>query len=264
LLLLRLQLGLLRHERSFTKWSEEVREIAAALEEKVSIPMVRAELELILEVQTDEFWQDITTSILEKTRKRLRSLVKFIEKKKREKKFGDFEDELGDETAFELLPGASGHDVERFREKTQHFLKAHENDPVIRKLRWNEPLTAGDLDALEKMLIEAGAGTAEDVSRIRAGSGLGLFVRSLVGLDREAAKRAFAGFLDGKAFTANQIHFVTLMIDYLTQGGWMNPARLYESPFTDFSPKGVDGVFNSEQVAHLLGVLEDIQQRAVA
>jgi ATP-dependent helicase/DNAse subunit B len=31
------------------------------IEEKASIPMVRAELELIIEVQTDEFWQDITT-----------------------------------------------------------------------------------------------------------------------------------------------------------------------------------------------------------
>ena len=34
--------------------------------------MVRAELELIIEVQTDEFWQDITTPILENVRKRLR------------------------------------------------------------------------------------------------------------------------------------------------------------------------------------------------
>ena len=56
LLILRLQLGLLRHERSFTRWSCDVRGIAGALEEKVSIPMVRAELELIIEVQTDEFW----------------------------------------------------------------------------------------------------------------------------------------------------------------------------------------------------------------
>ena len=38
LLMLRLQLGLLRHERSFTRWSEDVREIAGALEEKASHP----------------------------------------------------------------------------------------------------------------------------------------------------------------------------------------------------------------------------------
>jgi type I restriction enzyme R subunit len=172
LLMLRLQLGLLRHERSFTRLSGEVREIAAALEEKVTIPMVRAELELILEVQTDEFWQDITTSILETTRKRLRTLVKFIEKKKRRTQFADFTDELGEETAVQLLTGAAGHDVERFREKALHYLKGHENDPVILKLRWNEPLTASDLDALGKMLIEAGAGTASDISKIRTGSGL--------------------------------------------------------------------------------------------
>jgi type I restriction enzyme, R subunit len=83
LLILRLQLGLLRHEKSFTRWSRDVREIAGTLEEKASIPMVRAELELIIEVQTDEFWQDITTPILENVRKRLRSLVKFIDKTKR-------------------------------------------------------------------------------------------------------------------------------------------------------------------------------------
>jgi type I restriction enzyme M protein len=62
-------MALLRHEKSFTKWAEDVREIAGALNDKASIPMVRAELELIIEVQTDEFWQDITTTILEDVRK---------------------------------------------------------------------------------------------------------------------------------------------------------------------------------------------------
>jgi type I site-specific restriction endonuclease len=34
--------------------------------------VVRAELELIIEIQTDEFWQDVTTTMLEDVRKRLR------------------------------------------------------------------------------------------------------------------------------------------------------------------------------------------------
>jgi type I restriction enzyme, R subunit len=42
LLVLRLQLALLRHEASFARWSEDVREIAGALEEKAAIPMVCA------------------------------------------------------------------------------------------------------------------------------------------------------------------------------------------------------------------------------
>jgi len=135
---------------------------------------------------------------------------------------------------------------------------------VIHKLRFNERLSKDDLDSLEKMLLDAGAGTADDLSKVRSGSGLGLFVRSMVGLDREAAKRAFDGFLAGTTLTANQIHFVNLVIDYLTQAGWMSPAQLYESPFTDFSPKGIDGVFDPEQVERLLAILEGIRVTAVA
>jgi type I restriction enzyme R subunit len=62
--------------------------------------------------------------------------------------------------------------------------KAHENNPVIQKLRFNETLTKADLDVLEQMLIKAGTGTPDDLSKLRSGDGLGLFVRSIVGLDR--------------------------------------------------------------------------------
>jgi type I restriction enzyme, R subunit len=262
LLTLRLQLGLLRHEKSFTRWSEEVREIAGALEEKAAIPMVRAELELIIEVQTDDYWQDITTAMLEDVRRRLRSLVKFIEKTKRPTIYTDFVDSMGEEQEIALPGFDSGHDVERFLDKTQQFLKTHENDPVVHRLRFNECLSKDDLDILEKMLIEAGAGTPEDLSKVRSGTGLGLFVRSLVGLDREAAKRAFDGFLTGKTLSASQIQFINLMVDYLTQSGWMQVGQLYESPFTDYSPRGIDGMFNAEQVAQVVGVLDEIRTRA--
>jgi type I restriction enzyme R subunit len=219
-----------------------VRQIAGALEEKVSIPMVRAELELIIEVQTDEFWQDVTASMLEDVRKRLRSLVKFIDKAKRQNIYTDFADLIGEEREIDLPGFGAGHDEERFHDKTQQFLRAHQNDPVIHKLRWNESLHKSDLDALEKILVEARAGTPDDLGKVRSGSGLGLFVREMVGLDREAAKRAFDGFLAGKNLTANQIQFVNRVIDYLTQSGWMRAAQLYESPFTDYSPRGVEGV----------------------
>jgi type I restriction enzyme, R subunit len=66
----------------------------------------------------------------------------------------------------------------------------------------------------------------------------------------------------GKTLTANQIQFVNLVIDYLTQSGWMSAAQLYESPFTDFSPKGVEGVFGPEQVLQMVGILNDIRERA--
>jgi type I restriction enzyme R subunit len=224
--------------------------------------MVREQLELIIELQTDEYWQDITAEMLEDVRKRLRSLVKFIERTRRPTIYTDFADSMGEETEIALPGFDSGNNVERFLDKTQQYLRARENDPVIHKLRFNEPLTKQDLDALENMLIEAGAGSRDDLMKVRSGNGLGLFVRSLIGLDRQAAKRAFDGFLSGKTLTANQIHFVNLVIDFLTQSGWMEIRQLYETPFTDFSPRGVDGIFSPEQVTQLIGVLEDVRMSA--
>ena len=62
------------------------------------------QMALIQEMQTDEWWQDVTTPMLENVRRRLRALVKLIEKQKRKPIYTDFEDEIGGETAVDL-PG---------------------------------------------------------------------------------------------------------------------------------------------------------------
>ena len=79
--------------------------------------MVRAELELIIEVQTDEFWQDVTLPMLEDVRKRLRGLVKFIERTRRRNIYTDFVDSIGEEQTIDLGGLDSGHDRARFRDK---------------------------------------------------------------------------------------------------------------------------------------------------
>lgn len=262
LLILRTQLSVLRHE-PFEGLRAKITKIAGLLEELSNVPMVANELAFILEIQTDEYWQDITAPMLETVRRKLRALVKLIEFKKRPIVITDFEDEIGAASAIGIQGLNVGTDVERFRLKARHFLKGNENHIAILKLKRNEPLTPLDLQELERVFIAAGA-NPEDLQFTQQDGGLGLFVRSLVGLERDAAKTAFDAFLSGKTPSSNQIEFLNMIIDHLTDRGAMDPRLLYESPFTDIDPLGIAGVFDAKEIDQVILILDEVRQRAAA
>lgn len=265
LLALKLQLCLLRAEPGFEWLRERVKEIAGLLAEKDAIPMVREQMALIQDVLTDEWWQDVTVPMLESMRRRLRGLVQFIDKRQRKPIYTDFEDELGSETEL-TLPGFSvGTDQAKFMAKARAFLRQHLDHVAVAKLRRNRPLTASDLAELERLLGESGVGEPEDIRRAAEDAqGLGLLVRSLVGMDRAAAKEALARFTNGKTLTANQLEFVNLIVDHLTEHGVVEAARLYESPFTDLTPHGPDGLFKATEMDELFRTLQSVRATAVA
>ncbi|HXH05346.1 MAG TPA: DEAD/DEAH box helicase family protein [Vicinamibacterales bacterium] len=265
LLVLKLQLALLRSEPGFKKMQARIKEIAGLIAEKDAIPMVREQMPLIQEVLGDEWWQDVTVPMLETLRRRLRNLVQFIERRQRKSLYTDFEDVMGSETEHALPGFVVGTDHVRFLAKTQAFLRQHLDHVAVAKLRMNRPLTPSDLVELERLLCESGVAKQEDIRRAAENAqGLGLLVRSLVGMDRAAAKEALARFTNGKTLTANQLEFVNLIVDHLTEHGVMEAARLYESPFTDLAPQGPDILFEASEVDELLGVLEAVRATAVA
>jgi type I restriction enzyme R subunit len=263
LVVFRAELALLRVDPAFQGLRARITEIASLLEELSNVPMVAAEMALILEVQTDEFWQDITLPMLETVRRRLRALVKLIEYKKRLLVYSDFEDraEVGTDIAVQGIP--VGTDMDAFRRKARLFLRPHENHIAVLKVKRNEPLTATDLKELERIFLEAGVDETA-LGALQAEGGLPRFVRALVGLDREAAKRAFAEFLENRRLSADQLEFLDLIIGHLTDRGVMDPKLLYEPPFTDFDRNGVEGVFEQADVVRVVEILRGIEPRLAA
>ena len=265
LLLLNLQLARIRAEPAFERLRDQVQAIGGLLEEKSAIPMVRDRMVLIQDIQTDEWWLDVTVPMLELVRRKLRDLVRLIEKHKQKPIFTDFADQMGVETTIELPGFIAGESFEKFRSKVRAFLRAHLDDNVLVKLRTNVALTPDDLASLERLLMESGAGSPDDIDHAAERSqGLGLFVRSLVGLDREAAKTALSGFLHDRNLSANQIEFVNLIVDHLTEHGAMEAVLLYESPFTDIAAIGPDGIFSADQVDQLISALHQVSATALA
>ncbi|MDR6469416.1 type I restriction enzyme R subunit [Paraburkholderia graminis] len=264
ILVLRTQLTILQATPGFVGLREKIQVIASALEEQFAIPAIKAEAELIQAVAGDEWWQDVTVPMLETVRRRLRALVKLIPKGQKKIVYTNFADELGDVQIIDLPQVTAGLNMNKFKDKARLFLKEHDSHLALQRLRRNQPLTSADLEELERMLVEAG-GTQELIDEAREKShGLGIFIRSLVGLDREAAAAEFSRFIQGTTATPNQIEFIDLVVQELTQNGVMEAARLFESPFTDVNAQGPLGVFPAAIVSEIVQVLTEIRERAAA
>ncbi|MDP8935261.1 MAG: hypothetical protein M3N42_14245 [Cyanobacteriota bacterium] len=85
-----------------------------------------------------------------------------------------------------------------------------------------------------------------------------------LGLDRNETKQAFTTYLEGGNFSANQIHFVENIIDYLTQNGVMDPGWLIEPTFTDLHPEGLDGVFRDDDADQIISLVRSFNETVEA
>ncbi|MCE0487825.1 DEAD/DEAH box helicase family protein [Ornithinimicrobium sediminis] len=264
LLVLRRQLAQLDGDAVLAeRLRETVQQIAAALLGKTTIPSVAEQAVLLELVAGDEWWIDVTLPMLEEARRKLRGLVRFIEKTSRNPVYTHFEDILGEGIEVVLPRVTPGTNFERFRAKAEAYLREHLDNLTLQRLRRNKQLTPDDLTALEQMLVASGGQHVDIAWATEQGGGLGIFVRNLVGLDRSAAIEAFEKYLDNTKFSAAQVRFVNLIVDELTKNGVMDPARLFESPYTDHAPTGPDYFFPDAEVEVIVETLHHIKQTAV-
>ncbi|WP_417725632.1 DEAD/DEAH box helicase family protein [Salipiger sp.] len=264
LLMLNAQLALLRGDAVFARLQQRIISFASALEQLSNVPTVAQQMALILEVQTDPFWEGITVEILEDIRRRFRLLADLIQPQERKVVITDFEDDIGRGEVIDLPEVGDGLDKARFKMKVRKFVETHLNHLALQKIRRAEPVTRTDIEELENMLIEQGVADVETLEALRAEEPLGSFLRRLVGLDRVAAKAAFSDFVASGKMNADQTEFVDMIIDHLTENGLIEPSAFYESPFSDLDDMGISGVFSQEQAGQIIHIVNTINRSAVA
>ena len=248
---LRMQLALAEGNTGvYENHRQRMVEIAMLLEEKTTIPAVKAQLDYLASMQESEFWAGMNLNGLEELRLRLRGLMPFLDKKKRKIVYTDFEDEVLNVRQDEpvAMPKMTGAQYEK---KVRSYLDSHRDHLVVHRLRTNQPLTAADLKGLEAALVEIGE---EDGGTLLSGllarseaPSLPYFVRTLVGLDRSAAQAAFSEFLNDRSLSPPQIRFVEMVIDQLTARGVMDASALYEPPFSNMHGGGPDELFSGKE-----------------
>ena len=236
--------------KSIVKTAEELSKLG-------TIPQVIKQRYIIEKVQTDEFWESADIFELEEVREALRELIKFIEKKKQKIYYEDFKDEIVEVKENGAM--YNSNDLKDYRKKVEAYLKVHESDLAIYKLRNNKPLTKEDLKTLEHILWEE-LGSKADYEKEYGEMPVGKLVRKIVGLDRGAANEAFSAFLSEERLNSNQIHFVKLIVDYIVTNGMIEDNKvLMEEPFRSLG--SITTLFSDkmQDVRELMGVIASVK-----
>lgn len=266
LYLLNFMLSYLEDKTVADKFRENIHKIAHALEAKAAIPLVRAKMTVLKELQTSLYWETISLKKLENMRQELRELIRFLEKDTRDDVYTHFSDEFIGETVWrEIIPIYTS--MESYKQRVERFVRENQEMLVIKKLKYNIPMTSYELIELENILFDGKErGTKDDLNKeLGEARPLGIFIRSIIGLDAGAAKQAFAGFLTEGNYTADQIRFINTIIDHLTQNGIIDKGMLFESPFTDIHDQGLVGVFGkASERDKIIEIIDRINSNAVA
>ena len=245
-----------------TRAQRQLKNTAALLEQKATIPQVQAKLPLIREVQTDEFLTSHDLLRFEEMRQELRELVKFLVDGVEGQKpiYTALADPVLEQTEGKALD--SGYDFGEYRERVNRYIMEHRNDTLaIHKLTQNIPLSQGDYIELEHIFTSE-LGSKEDYAREFKDTPFGLLVRKVTKLDHEAAMQAFSKFINDESLNAKQIAFVQKVIHYIEQNGYVeSKAVLMKPPFDQ--PILFTRLFDGKMGGELMETIDAVRENAV-
>ncbi|MCH5270783.1 MAG: DEAD/DEAH box helicase family protein [Lachnospiraceae bacterium] len=225
-----------------------------------NIPEIQVQSELINKILNTDYIDNAGVFEFEYVRENLRNLMKYLPKFNIQY-ITNFDDDIlsVDWNESEL----ESDELKNYKAKAEFYVRQHQDNIVIAKLKTNKPLTSEDIGSLEKILWSE-VGSKADYEAEYGNKPLGEFVREIVGLDMNAAKEAFSEFLDGSNLDSRQIYFVNQIVEYIVHNGMLKDfSVLQESPFTD---KGsVVEIFTDINVwTGIRKVIEQINANAVA
>ena len=249
------QLPSLRHAQ------RQLRDTAALLERKATIPQVKDKLPLLKEVQTDVFWEAGDLLLLERVRQELRGLMQFLDQDSKGK--GPVVTRLTDPVT-ECQEGVeleAAYDFQDYRAKVNRYINEHGDTMAIYKLTHNIPLSSGDYQELEHVLT-CELGSREDYQREFGDTPFGLLVRKIAKLDHQAAMDAFSTFINDQSLNQKQIAFVHKVIRHVELNGYMeHVSELTRPPFD--KPISFLKLFDAKTRMALVKAIDEVKENAV-
>ena len=216
--------------KKYSRGRHDLLKKVSAVANVANIPEIMMQAELIDKILHTDYLDTADINDFEHIRESLRDLIKYIPIVK-VRYDTDFDDEI---LSMEWKESElENDDLKNYKAKAEYYVRQHQDNEVISKLKNNIPLKASDIDVLEDILWSE-IGTQQDYEAEYGDKPLGEFVREIVGLDMNAAKTAFAEYLDETYLDSRQIYFVNQIVEFIVHNGMMRDLSvLQETPFTD-------------------------------
>ena len=216
--------------KKYGKARSDLLKKVSAISTVANIPEIMVQAELINQILHTDYLDRAGINEFEHIRESLRDLMKYLPKKK-VRYDTNFEDDI---LSIEWKESElENDDLKNYKAKAEYYVRQHQDDLVIAKLKKNKPMTQDDIKTLEKILW-SDLGTKDEYEAEYGDKPLGEFVREIVGLDMNAAKEAFSEYLNEANLDSRQIYFVNQIVEYIVHNGLMKDfSVLQEPPFTD-------------------------------
>lgn len=216
--------------KKYGKARSDLLKKVSAISTVANIPEIMVQAELINQILHTDYLDRAGINEFEHIRESLRDLMKYLPKKKVRYDTNFKDDILSIEWKESEL---ENDDLKNYKAKAEYYVRQHQDDLVIAKLKKNKPMTQDDIKTLEKILW-SDLGTKDEYEAEYGDKPLGEFVREIVGMDMNAAKEAFSEYLNGANLDSRQIYFVNQIVEYIVHNGLLKDLSvLQESPFTD-------------------------------
>lgn len=216
--------------KSYSRRRGDLLKKVSAVVSVANIPEIMMQADLINQILHTSYLENAGINEFEHIRQRLRDLMKYIPID-HARYDTNFDDEILSQTWNESE--LENDDLKNYRAAAEFYIRQHQDNAAIAKLKSNVPLTSADVKELERILWSE-VGTEADYHKEFGDKPLGAFVREIVGLDMSAAKAAFAEYIDEARLDSRQIYFVNQIIEYIVQNGMLQDLSiLKDPPFSD-------------------------------
>ena len=270
-LILKAQLNLTENKKVI-KETEKIRELAKTLSKKGNIKKIQENAEKIQRIIENEvYFENVDILSLEELKKEFSPLVIYLDDDGNPLNYivGDLKDTLREvnEKDINLLAGSYLNSKEKF----QKYLEQNKEILAIKKLRSNIELDGQDIKELKQLLYknsEISITALKEENRLEIESykkdyneddkgAFGIFLRSLVGLDREAINKEFSTFLNREKFNSNQIELINLIIENIVK---YSAYKINDIPkiSNNFFGKSIDNIFTQRE--DLIKIVEIVQK----